>query len=286
MVAHDAMLRGVGRAALLVSSLSTLRPITPLIGSRAGALFGARVTMCASSKPSKSTAAKATAQDNTPDILPSSMKVAELRDALAALGEDTIGKKAELLSRLEAARAKGAVKKQATKRNCADVDGSGASGSPQRKAKGVALELAPPKGWRLTYDLITELRADRSAVVDTMGSEALAEGAGSGTSVAERDYHTLVSLMLSSQTKDTVNAATMIKLREHGLTVDNILATDDATLDELIHAVGFHNNKVFHNKAFQSLQLAPCLTTHCAHTGALYQGGDAHRQGRLRRAHP
>lgn len=53
-----------------------------------------------------------------------------------------------------------------------------------------------------------------------------------------------VSLMLSSQTKDTVNFATMAKLRAHGLTPANILATDDETLDGLIRAVGFHNNKV------------------------------------------
>ena len=52
--------------------------------------------------------------------------------------------------------------------------------------------------------------------------------------------------MLSSQTKDTVNFATMEKLRAHGLTPANILATDDETLDGLIRAVGFHNNKVWY----------------------------------------
>ena len=36
----------------------------------------------------------------------------------------------------------------------------------------------------------------------------------------------------------------MQKLRAHGLTVSNILATPDETLNELIRAVGFHNNKV------------------------------------------
>ena len=58
------------------------------------------------------------------------------------------------------------------------------------------------------------------------------------------EYQTLISLMLWSQTKDTVNAATMLKLRAHGLTVENILATTDANLFELIRAVGFNNNKV------------------------------------------
>lgn len=102
--------------------------------------------------------------------------------------------------------------------------------------------LAEPDGWRGTWDLIYELRADRTAVVDSMGTEAIsAEGE---VSDAEREYQTLISLMLSSQTKDTVNMATMLKLRAHGCTVENILATPDETLHELIRAVGFHNNKL------------------------------------------
>jgi hypothetical protein len=40
-----------------------------------------------------------------------------------------------------------------------------------RQAK-TPLLLNPPDGWRPTYDLITKLRADRTAVVDRMGSEA------------------------------------------------------------------------------------------------------------------
>jgi endonuclease III len=122
--------------------------------------------------------------------------------------------------------------------------GSSATSPTPPRAKAGQLELEPPAGWRATYNLITELRSDRTAVVDSMGSEALAESAPCGTSKAELDYHTLISLMLSSQTKDTVNAATMVKLRAHGLSVGNILATSDEDLDQLIHAVGFHNNKV------------------------------------------
>ena len=105
--------------------------------------------------------------------------------------------------------------------------------------------LEPPAGWRATYDLIVELRADRTAVVDTMGSEALSELGGK----ADMEYQTLVSLMLSSQTKDTVNAAVMLRLRAHGLSVENILQTDDATLAGLIQGVSFHNNKVKYIKA-------------------------------------
>eukprot|EP00634_Sargassococcus_sp_CCMP2135_P004546 CAMPEP_0198659896 /NCGR_PEP_ID=MMETSP1467-20131203/34148_1 /TAXON_ID=1462469 /ORGANISM="unid. sp., Strain CCMP2135" /LENGTH=316 /DNA_ID=CAMNT_0044396281 /DNA_START=41 /DNA_END=991 /DNA_ORIENTATION=+ len=120
---------------------------------------------------------------------------------------------------------------------------------PRKKAKKKASvrtttqqqgETPAPVGWRATYDLIVELRGDRTAVVDSMGSEALAD-----ETVDEdtRHYQTLISLMLSSQTKDTVTAATMAKLRAHGLSVENIQQTSDETLHELIKAVGFHNNK-------------------------------------------
>lgn len=45
--------------------------------------------------------------------------------------------------------------------------------------------------------------------------------------------------MLSSQTKDQVTSAAMVKLRSHGLTVDNILKTPEARIGELIYPVGF-----------------------------------------------
>ncbi|KYO30850.1 endonuclease III-like protein 1 [Alligator mississippiensis] len=59
-----------------------------------------------------------------------------------------------------------------------------------------------------------------------------------------RRYQVLLSLMLSSQTKDEVTSAAMLRLREHGLTVDNVLQTDDAALGKLIYPVGFWRNKV------------------------------------------
>lgn len=49
----------------------------------------------------------------------------------------------------------------------------------------------------------------------------------------------LLSLMLSSQTKDQVTAGAMERLRARGLTVDSILQTDDSTLGALIYPVGF-----------------------------------------------
>lgn len=59
--------------------------------------------------------------------------------------------------------------------------------------------------------------------------------------------------MLSSQTKDTTNALAMRRLQTElpppGLTLENILAVDPVQLNELIYAVGFHNNKTKYIKA-------------------------------------
>jgi endonuclease-3 len=74
------------------------------------------------------------------------------------------------------------------------------SKSPSFRA-GSTASASPPAGWEPTYRLIEELRADRSAVVDTMGSEAI----HALSDPENRNYQALISLMLSSQTKDTVN---------------------------------------------------------------------------------
>ncbi|XP_010000913.1 PREDICTED: endonuclease III-like protein 1 [Chaetura pelagica] len=57
-------------------------------------------------------------------------------------------------------------------------------------------------------------------------------------------YQVLLSLMLSSQTKDQVTWGAMRRLRQRGLTVDSVLQMEDATLGEIIYPVGFWRNKV------------------------------------------
>lgn len=59
-----------------------------------------------------------------------------------------------------------------------------------------------------------------------------------------RRYQVLLSLMLSSQTKDQVTAGAMQRLRARGLTVESILQTDDDLLGRLIYPVGFWRSKV------------------------------------------
>ncbi|GAB5583200.1 adenine DNA glycosylase isoform X3 [Prionailurus iriomotensis] len=79
----------------------------------------------------------------------------------------------------------------------------------------------------------------RGFLLRLLPAEAQAQQASS-----VRRYQVLLSLMLSSQTKDQVTAGAMQRLRARGLTVDSILQTDDSTLGTLIYPVGFWRSKV------------------------------------------
>lgn len=133
--------------------------------------------------------------------------------------------------------------------------GGGASGDAaataaaptKKKAKAKAkrasfVPVEPPSGWRRAWDMCVELRADRTAVVDSMGCGELTNA---DDSAADRAYQTLVSLMLSSQTRDTANAATMRVLLAKGLSVDAILATDPADFEATLKAghIGMYAQK-------------------------------------------
>lgn len=113
--------------------------------------------------------------------------------------------------------------------------------------------VVAPSDWQQLYDTAKEMRLSgvaANAAVDTMGCERLALPTASPR---DQRFHTLVALMLSSQTKDTTNALAMRRLQtelpphEHGappgLNLENMLAVEPDRLNELIWAVGFHNNK-------------------------------------------
>ena len=101
--------------------------------------------------------------------------------------------------------------------------------------------FAPPSDWRETLAIIKRMRAVGGAPVDTMGCEKISED------VAEdargRRFVVLVSAMLSSQTKDPITHAATARLVAHGCTPENIAATSEEVLDELITPVGFHARK-------------------------------------------
>ncbi|RAO65142.1 uncharacterized protein BHQ10_001154 [Talaromyces amestolkiae] len=143
-----------------------------------------------------------------------------------------------------------------------------------------SIEVQPPSNWETMYDIVKKMRAaNPTAPVDTMGCADLHWRT---SPPKEQRFHTLVALMLSSQTKDTVTAVVMqrlhtelgpeveqtsttvspsknfIKKEEYDdtdgiklgstktgstLTVQNIIAVSPERLNQIIWAVGFHNNK-------------------------------------------
>jgi endonuclease-3 len=120
------------------------------------------------------------------------------------------------------------------------------------------------------YNAVKKMRSPggvaHGAAVDTMGCERLAD---KNASPKDQRFHTLIALMLSSQTKDTVNAVAMQRLKTElppykpgaagGLNLENVLAVDANILNQLIWAVGFHNNKT----KYISNMLNSTLTTWC-----------------------
>ncbi|KAK6064730.1 hypothetical protein SCUP515_11612 [Seiridium cupressi] len=114
--------------------------------------------------------------------------------------------------------------------------------------------VSAPSDWEEMYNLVKAMRLDggpaANAAVDTMGCERLALPTASPR---DQRLHTLIALMLSSQTKDTTNAVAMRRLQTElpphqpgapaGLNLDNLLAVESEKLNELIWVVGFHNNK-------------------------------------------
>ncbi|XP_072318386.1 endonuclease III-like protein 1 isoform X2 [Eucyclogobius newberryi] len=98
-----------------------------------------------------------------------------------------------------------------------------------------------PAEWKKQLEHIREMRSGRDAPVDNMGAEKCYDH---DAPAQVKRFQVLVSLMLSSQTKDQVTAGAMGRLRAHGCTVENVLGTDDETLGKLIHPVGFWRRKV------------------------------------------
>ncbi|PIC40045.1 hypothetical protein B9Z55_011528 [Caenorhabditis nigoni] len=94
--------------------------------------------------------------------------------------------------------------------------------------------------WRRDVDLIRKMRAEMVAPVDTMGCHKLADP------LAEPKIHrfqVLVALMLSSQTRDEVNAAAMKRLKDHGLSIQTIRVFPVTDLERILCPVGFYKRK-------------------------------------------
>jgi endonuclease-3 len=101
-----------------------------------------------------------------------------------------------------------------------------------------------PRHWQQVFAGITRQRERLPpAPVDTMGCATLADPS---TPPAVQRFHILVSLLLSSQTKDQVTSAAVRALQTQvpgGLTPAALLALPAAKIDKLIEKVGFHTRK-------------------------------------------
>lgn len=123
---------------------------------------------------------------------------------------------------------------------------------PAKHIKGPngAHSVEAPENWERIYAITAEMRKRVLAPVDTMGCETLAED---HRSPRDRRLQTLVALMLSSQTKDTVTAAAMknlqVNLPGECFCLESLLEVEPTELNRLIEKVGFHNNKTKFIKA-------------------------------------
>ncbi|KNF02013.1 hypothetical protein PSTG_04834 [Puccinia striiformis f. sp. tritici PST-78] len=125
----------------------------------------------------------------------------------------------------------------------------------KRKTKTVVKQallepVPPPPRWKETYGLIEEQRKTFIAPVDTMGCDKAGDAPETSHLIerSERDRRLscLVSLMLSSQTKDEVTAQATLNLRLHlknSLTVDSLREATVEEIAECIKKVGFWNKK-------------------------------------------
>ena len=93
---------------------------------------------------------------------------------------------------------------------------------------------------KIEYEQIKKMRKDKVAAVDTMGCHIFKDD-----SIAKSvsNFHVLVAALLSSQTKDVILYPAIQRLREKGLTIDNILLMEQSDLAAIIKPVGFYNKK-------------------------------------------
>jgi len=106
----------------------------------------------------------------------------------------------------------------------------------------IKYESKPPKNWQKVLENLREMRLKRDAVVDSMGAEMCFDQ--NAVKETDKRFQVLVSLMLSSQTRDQITDSTMERLKEHGLTIENIINTNDEQLTDLIKSVAFYRRKV------------------------------------------
>ncbi|KAF9571619.1 DNA N-glycosylase and apurinic/apyrimidinic (AP) lyase [Mortierella alpina] len=170
----------------------------------------------------------------------------ELRRALASENVAAKGKRSNAAMR-RSGTSRSPVKEEEEKGEETITTADANGGVAKKKSKYATKE---PKGWEITLDRLREFRLQNPAPVDTMGCERLAE-VGEHIPPEVSRFQTLMSLVLSSQTKDTVTSVAVWRLQKElkgGLTIQGVLDVPAEELNSIISAVGFHNKKTIYMK--------------------------------------
>lgn len=108
--------------------------------------------------------------------------------------------------------------------------------------------MSKPRNFEHVWSRIDAYRRANPAPVDALGCDRLAQGA----TPQEFRFQVLLSLLLSSQTRDQVTAAAVGRLRAHhngSITIDGVLQTGLQTIEALIRPVSFYKRKAVFVKA-------------------------------------
>ncbi|KAF0990203.1 hypothetical protein HZS_4551 [Henneguya salminicola] len=84
------------------------------------------------------------------------------------------------------------------------------------------------------------MRSKRTAPVDTKGCHMCCDP---NTDVKTQRFQTLISLILSSQTKDEFTYSAMGRLKQYGLNIESVINMEKETIQKLIYPVGFYKKK-------------------------------------------
>lgn len=120
--------------------------------------------------------------------------------------------------------------------------------------KSIPSSTKVPVNWHRIYNEIVIMRSKFMSPVDTMGCERMPETITPNlTKLNPKIYRfqLLISLMLSSQTKDEVNFEAMKRLQSEclkkgypdGLCLQAVLGSNEVEIDEYILKIGFHKRK-------------------------------------------
>lgn len=113
-------------------------------------------------------------------------------------------------------------------------------------ASNAASKFETPANWLRTIENIRKVRQKFPAPVDTMGCD---QAHFNEDKDINQRFQILVSLMLSSQTKDPITWAAVQKLKQNGLgNVDGLLNAAEKDIEDLIFPVGFYRRKAIYLK--------------------------------------